>query len=109
MIIEPEGAAIFSMSSPRGNPKRLDVLIVNDDEEAPSLLNPLTGQMLVTNQVGKRIVELADGSRDLETIARQIVKEFRGAKEADVLEHVEIFLAEGARKGVVTWTGQTAP
>ena len=92
------------MGAQRGNPKKLDVLIVNDDEEAPSLLNPLTGQMLVTNQVGKRIVELADGSRDVEAIARQIVREFRGAREPEVLEHVEVFLAEGARKGVVTWT-----
>jgi len=92
------------MGAHRGNPKKLDVLIVNDDEEAPSLLNPLTGQMLITNQVGKRIVELADGNRDVEAIARQIVKEFRGAQEPEVLQHVEVFLAEGARKGVVTWT-----
>jgi hypothetical protein len=56
--------------------------------------------------VGKRIVELADGSQTLAAIARQIVKEFRGAREPEVLQHVEIFLAEGARKGVVTWTGQ---
>lgn len=92
------------MGAHRGNPKKLDVLIVNDDEEAPSLLNPLTGQMLITNQVGKRIVELADGSRDVPAIARQIVTEFRGAQEPEVLQHVEIFLAEGAKKGVVTWT-----
>ena len=92
--------------SGRGNPKRLDVLVVNDDEDAPSLLNPLTGQMLITNQVGKRIVELADGSRDLQAIAKQIVEEFRGAREPDVLQHLEVFLAEGARKGVMTWTGQ---
>ena len=37
-------------------------------------------------------------------IAKRIVKEFRGAREPEVLQHVEIFLAEGARKGVVTWT-----
>ena len=95
------------MSTHRGNPKRLDVFIVNDDEEAPSLLNPLTGQMLITNQVGKRIMELSDGSRNVETIARQIVEEFPGAREPEVLQHVEIFLAESARKGVVTWTGQS--
>ena len=82
------------------------MLIVNDDDDAPSLLNPLTGQMLITNQVGKRIVELSDGSRNVEAIAHQIVKEFRGARESDVLQHVEIFLAEGAKKGVVTWTGK---
>lgn len=93
------------MGAHHGNPKKLDVLIVNDDEEAPSLLNPLTGQMLITNQVGKRIVELADGSRDMAAIARRIVAEFRGTegREPEVLRHVETFLAEGAKKGVVTW------
>jgi hypothetical protein len=91
----------------RGNPKRLEVLIVNDDEQAPSLLNPLTGQMLITNPVGKRIVELADGNRNLEAIAAQIAQEFRGARLQDVLQHAESFLAEGEKKGVVTWTSQS--
>lgn len=95
------------MDATFGNPKRLEVLIVNDDEQAPSLLNPLTGQMLITNPVGKRIVELADGSRDLQAIAVQITQEFRGARIADVLRQTEAFLAEGARKGIVTWTGQS--
>lgn len=95
------------MNAHRGNPKRLDALIVNDDDQAPSLLNPLTGQMLITNQVGKRIVELADGDRNLEAIAHQITNEFRGARLPDVLQHAETFLAEGTRKGFVTWTGQS--
>lgn len=96
------------MDTPRGNPKRIEVLIINDeDKQAPSLINPLTGQLLITNPVGKRIVELADGSRDVEAIAAQIVKEFRNAAFPAVLQHAEAFLAEGARKGVLTWTQQT--
>src|SRR5215211_4561809 len=70
-----------SMAAERQHPKRLETLIINDDDEqAPVLLNPLTGQMLITNPVGKRIVELADGTRDLDAIATQIVSEFRGAQ-----------------------------
>lgn len=92
----------------RGNPKRLEALIINsDDEQAPVLLNPGTGQMLITNPVGKRIVELADGTRDLDSITSQLVTEFHGAQLADVRQHAEAFLAEGERKGVVTWTGQS--
>jgi hypothetical protein len=95
------------MAEDRQNPKRLETLIINDDDEqAPVLLNPLTGQMLITNPVGKRIVELADGTRNLEAIATQIVSEFRGAQIYDVRQHTEAFLAEGERKGVVTWTSQ---
>ena len=95
------------MAEERGNPKRLEVLVINDDAEAPSLLNPLNGQMLITNRVGKRIVELADGSLDVAAIAGRVAREFRGAREEDVLAHAERFLAEGERKGIVTWTGKS--
>lgn len=90
----------------QGNPKRIDTLVINDDAEAPSLLNPVTGQMLITNRVGKRIIELADGSRDVAAIARQISTEFRRAHEPEVAAHAEAFLAEGTKKGIVTWTEQ---
>ena len=39
-------------------PKKLDLLIVNDEPDAPSILNPMSGQIFITNQVGKRIMEL---------------------------------------------------
>lgn len=93
------------MTDYQGNPKRLDALVINDDAEAPSLLNPFTGQMLITNRVGKRIVELADGTRDLSAIAREIVQNFRGAEAAEVLRHTEAFLDESTQKGIITWTG----
>lgn len=95
------------MDTHRGNPKRLEALILNDDEQAPSILNPTNGQMLITNSVGKRIVELADGSRDVGTIAAQIAGEFRGARMEDVLRHTETFVTEGTRKGVFTWMAQS--
>lgn len=95
------------MSENQGKPRKIDALVINDDAEAPSLLNPLTGQMLITNLVGKRIIELADGSRDVNAIARQVSAEFHGAQESQVVQHAETFLAEGTRKGIVTWTGQS--
>lgn len=94
------------MNDSRGNPKRIDTLIINDNAEAPSLLNPATGQILLTNQVGKRIIELADGSRHVAAIADQITREFRNAQGSDVLRHTESFLTETTEKGVVTWTGR---
>lgn len=97
----------MAMADQRGNPKRIETLIVNDNAEAPSLLNPLTGQILLTNQVGKRIVELADGSRSVQAIAQQVAREFRGAQESEVLQHAEAFLEEGTKKGIVTWTEQS--
>ena len=46
-------------------PRKIEVLIVNDEVETPSFLNPMSGQIFVTNPVGKRLMELADGSRNL--------------------------------------------
>lgn len=91
------------MINHHGNPLRIEALIVNDDLEAPSLLNPLTGQILITNSVGKRIIELADGSRSIAEIAAHIVREYRGAQEPNVTSNVEAFLASAVQKGIVTW------
>ena len=85
-------------------PERAASLIVNDETEEPSLLNAATGQILITNSVGRRILELSDGSRDLEAIASVIAGEYTGAERGRVLEHTRAFLAESAAKGIVTWT-----
>lgn len=92
------------MSERTGNPKRIETIVINDDLEAPSLLDPTTGRILITNRVGKRIIELADGSKGLEEIVDQVTREFIGAQKPDVLRHAEEFLAESAKKGLVKWT-----
>ena len=92
------------MSLPNGNPQRVETVIINDETEEPSLLNAATGQILITNTVGKRIIELADGSRDVDSIVGSIVDEFTGADPAQVLAHAQNFLAESTQKGIVAWT-----
>ena len=95
------------MSEERGKPRKIDELVINDDGEAPSLLNPTNGQILITNQVGMRIIELADGSRDVGSIADAVAQQFTGAEAADVQRHAEAFLDESTEKGIVTWTGHS--
>ena len=92
------------MSLPNGNPQRVETVIINDETEEPSLLNAATGQILITNTVGKRIIELADGSRDVDSIVASIVDEFTGAETAKVLAHAQTFLTESTQKGIVAWT-----
>lgn len=82
-------------------PKRLDHVIVNDDDEAPSILNPMTGQILVTNKVGQCIFELLDGENSVDDIVAHLVGRFEGAREEVVREDVEGFLNEGREKGLV--------
>ena len=91
------------MSENRGNPKRIDTLIINDDAETPSLLDPTTGQLMITNAVGQRIIELADGDKSVEGIADAILEEFVGGERDTVVAHTRDFLAIATEKGLVTW------
>lgn len=90
-------------SSGAAIPRRIDTLIIHDDAEVPSLLNPATGQVLIVNEVGKRIMELADGSRTVDAIADTIASQFSQTERHDVKGDVARFLEESTRKGVVSW------
>ena len=85
-------------------PKKLDDLIINDDLETPSLTDPNSGRMIITNAVGKRIIELADGSHTIDHIAHQLFEEFEGAEPDDIRNHTEDFLRAAATKGLVSWS-----
>jgi hypothetical protein len=89
---------------PNGKPKKLDILVINDEADAPSILNPMSGQIFVTNQVGRRIMELCDGSRDLAGIVEEVTRQFKGISREAAARDAEVFLAESARKGLITWT-----
>jgi hypothetical protein len=84
-------------------PKRNDMVVINDDHEVPSLLHPMTGKIFVTNRVGVRVMELADGVRSVDDIVESIVGQFRGAERDVVRNEVGAFLEESAEKGLVTW------
>lgn len=87
-----------------GNPKKVDVLIINDEAETPSLLNPMSGQIFVTNEVGKKVMELADGSRDLDAIVEEVTRQFKGTSRESARRDISSFLRTGVERGLVTWT-----
>lgn len=84
-------------------PKRDETVVINDDYEVPSLLHPMTGKIFVTNRVGVRVMELADGDRSLDDIVDRIVAQFRGAERDVVRNEVCAFLDDSTEKGLVTW------
>lgn len=92
------------MSESSRKPKKVEVLIVNDEVETPSFLNPMSGQIFVTNPVGKRLMELADGTRTLEEIGAELSREFKGAMQAEMVADATEFFEQSHRKGLVTWT-----
>jgi hypothetical protein len=92
------------MSVPnRTKPKRNEAIIVNDDPEAPSLLNPINGEIYVTNKVGKRIFELADGETSTNGIVERILHQYKGTPAETVRRDVETFLTNGAERGLIEW------
>lgn len=90
--------------STTGKPKRVDSIIINDDPEAPSLLNPMTGDIYVTNEVGKHIMEVADGSKTVEEIVSSVLSEFTGAPADLVARDVHTFVTDGLEKGILVWS-----
>jgi hypothetical protein len=91
------------MSQQAGRPKRAEMVVINDDLETPSLLNPVEGKIFVTNRVGKRIMELADGTRTVDDIVEQIFREFRGTQKEVISNEVQAFLKESGEKWLITW------
>ena len=87
----------------KGNPKRNEAIIVNDDADAPSFMNPISGDIFVSNKVGKRIMELADGSMSVDEIANKIFTEFPGAVMETVQQEAAEFLQLATKNGLVEW------
>jgi hypothetical protein len=88
---------------PHGKPKRLEMLIVNDEADAPSFLNPMSGQIFVTNRVGKKIMQLADGTLEVEAIVDEVTREFKGVSREVAVRDTEAFLSTSTEKGLITW------
>jgi Coenzyme PQQ synthesis protein D (PqqD) len=88
-----------------GNPRRQDFLVINDEDQTPSLLNPMSGQVFITNRVGKQVIELADGDRTVDAIVDAIARSFIGASADVVRQDVTAFLEESTEKGLISWTG----
>ncbi len=84
-------------------PKRDETVVINRDYEVPSLLHPMTGKIFVTNWVGARVMELADGTRSVERIVELILEQFEGTAPEVVRQEVLGFLEDGADKGLVAW------
>lgn len=88
-------------------PKRIDTLVINDEAEVPSLLDPLSGKVFITNRVGLHVVELADGTLGLEEIVAQVAERFVGATREVIHDEVSSFLEQVRDAGLVEW-GQGA-
>ncbi|HZS94428.1 MAG TPA: PqqD family peptide modification chaperone [Chloroflexota bacterium] len=78
--------------------------IINADiSGAITVLNPVTGRVFVVNDVGRRILELADGSRTLGSIVDTILSEFHGSERASTERDVGDFLRGCEDAQIINW------
>lgn len=88
-------------------PMRLEGVIINEDDVTPTLINPFNGHIFVTNNVGKRVVEICDGQKGIEDIVRHISQEFSGSSFEAIRADVQEFLELASRKGIIIWQSKT--
>lgn len=85
-------------------PVGLEGIVFEDQGEGLIVvLDPAQGLLLLTNAVGRRVLELADGSRTAGAIQEALLTEFEGAEPARVKADVEGFLQRAQAKGVIQW------
>lgn len=85
-------------------PMRLENVVFEDQGEGLIVvLEPTQGLLLLTNHVGRRVLELSDGTRSLENIKETLVAEYKNAPAERVDADVVTFLARAEAKGVVKW------
>lgn len=83
-------------------PKRARGVTVERDGNAFALSDPNKGAILLTNRVGASILELADGSRNVQAICTVLAERFEGTDASQIYNQVLTFLAHSEKKGVVS-------
>jgi radical SAM protein with 4Fe4S-binding SPASM domain len=82
-------------------PRRVEGLVVHAGEGTWALSAPGSNATVLTNRVGWRIMDLADGSHSVAQIVEALAAEFRGADSARLRNHIAAFLEDGVKKGLI--------
>ncbi len=81
------------MNSQKARPKRSDLAVIAADEGGVvTITNPVTGRVFVLNDVGRRIIELCDGTATVSDIISRLRSEFHGVESTKVETDVSDFL-----------------
>lgn len=86
-----------------GNPKRIEGLVIDQGEKALALSHPETNRTVLTNRVGRQILELADGTLPLAAVVDRLAARYPGVARETLARQVEAFVEDGVRKGILVW------
>lgn len=84
--------------------KRIEPLTVEQQGEGfYAVLAVASGRVLITNETGRRVLDLCDGRRTADEIGRSLAEQFP-SHGVDVIERdVRDFLDQAVEKGALTW------
>ncbi|HEY0781437.1 MAG TPA: PqqD family peptide modification chaperone [Thermoanaerobaculia bacterium] len=84
-------------------PKKIEGLLVQQTEGALLLTHPTSGATLLTNRVGARILDLADGTRTVPMIVDALSTQYPAIEREKISRQVDAFVTDGVGKGIVQW------
>lgn len=85
------------------NPVMNRFLVINDEEEIPSILNPVTGKVYIINSVGLEILRLCDGTRSIAEIVNKLFDEYDSVSREQLQSDVMSFIEDCSKGGVIDW------
>jgi hypothetical protein len=83
------------------NPKLVPHVAINRTDETPTVLNQVTGHMLVTNSTGLSVLDLCDGDHPVPAIIGALATRHPRIDRADIARDVEEFLTAALDKGLL--------
>lgn len=84
-----------------GLPVLAPTVVVDEQDATISVLETESGRLMLTNKVGHSILNVCDGTRTVDEIAKAIAQLFPDVAPGTVREDVVEFLAHARAKGVV--------
>lgn len=85
-------------------PVRSDQLTVEQQGDGfYSVLAGAAGRVLITNNVGRLVLDLCDGERDTEQISAAVVEKFSNVPSDQVRSDVQNFITSAIEKEALTW------
>lgn len=84
------------------------MLILNEDQEVPSVLNPTTGKVFLVSGLGMAILKSCDGSMGVEELVRETSECYPDVPISTIKSDVEQFVKQGVEGGLLVWQERTA-
>jgi hypothetical protein len=100
---EPDRA--HALANRAGCPVRQEPITIEEQAEGLHIVMVVTlGKILITNDVGRQILELCDGSRTTDEIVKSLAASFPQISQDQIAADVNAFVNNAMEFGAITWS-----